>query len=307
MKQQVAVIGEGVIDRFFDAEGSRDVIGGSPLNTAVALRRAGVEATWWAKIANTAEGTAILGYAQNNGVAGEGAETIDAPAAIVGIHLNAEGVPSYDFALENAADWQWQPEDFAGLVGYAAVQVGSLTSVIEPGAGHIYKALQNLRTTTNRPLISYDPNIRPKAADSAEAASRIRSYVQKLLTVADVVKVSDEDLEWLDPNQAPSVTARQWSQTPGIQIVVMTRGAHGAAAFVNGELAAEVSGVKVEVIDTVGAGDTFMAWLLMQILETGQVPTDPAALASVLTLSAKAAAVTCSRAGCNPPLRHEVK
>lgn len=306
MEQQVAVIGEGVIDRFFDAEGFRDVIGGSPLNTAVALRRAGVDATWWAKIANTAEGTAILGYAKNNGVAGEGAVTIDAPASIVGIRLNAEGVPSYDFALDNAADWQWQPQDFAGLAAYAAVQVGSLTSVIEPGAGHIYRALQNLRADTHRPIISYDPNIRPKAADSAEAASRIRDYVQKLLTVADVVKVSDEDLEWLDPNKAPSEMALQWSKTPSVQIVVMTRGANGAAAFVNGKLVAEVAGVKVEVIDTVGAGDTFMAWLLMQILEIGQVPADPTELMAILTLSAKAAAVTCSRAGCNPPLRNEV-
>jgi fructokinase len=306
MNQQVAVIGEGVIDRFFDAAVSRDVIGGSPLNTAVALRRAGVDATWWAKISNTAEGTAILGYAQNNGVAGEGAEILDAPAAIVGIHLNAEGVPSYDFALDNAADWQWQPEDFVGLASYSAVQVGSLTSVIEPGAGNIYKALQNLRTTAHRPLISYDPNIRPKAADSAESAARIRGYVQKLLSVADIVKVSDEDLEWIDANQESAETARQWSQTPSIQIVVMTRGANGAAAFVNGKLVAEVPGVKVEVIDTVGAGDTFMAWLLMQILETGRVPEDPTELTSILSLSAKAAAVTCSRAGCNPPLRDEV-
>jgi fructokinase len=307
MKQQVAVIGEGVIDRFFDFEGSRDVIGGSPLNTAVALRRAGVDATWWAKISNTDEGSAILSYAQSNGVAGAGAKTIDAAAAIVGIHLNADGVPSYDFALENAADWQWQPEDFEGLAAYTAVQIGSLTSVMEPGAGHIFHALQYLRTKTGRPLISYDPNIRPKAADSAEAAARIRNSVQKLLTVADVVKVSDEDLEWLDPNQDPAKTAQQWSQTPGVQIVVMTRGANGAVAFVNGNLAAEVAGVKVEVIDTVGAGDTFMAWLLMQILESGQVPTDSAQLTSILALSAKAAAVTCSRAGCNPPLRNEVK
>lgn len=306
MNQQVAVIGEGVIDRFFDAVDSRDVIGGSPLNTAVALRRAGIDATWWAKISNTAEGQAILEYAQSNGVAGDGTSIIDAPAAIVGIHLNPEGVPSYDFALENAADWQWQPADFFHLSKYAAVQVGSLTSVIEPGAGHILHALQNLQRLPNRPLISYDPNIRPKAADSAEAARRIRSYVEQHLRVADVVKVSDEDLQWLDSINEPADTARQWSLIPSVQIVVMTRGADGAAAFIDGALVAEVAGIQVEVADTVGAGDTFMAWLLMQILELGKVPTEAPAITLLLTTSAKAAAVTCSRAGCNPPLRSEV-
>jgi fructokinase len=307
MKQQVAVIGEGVIDRFIEPTGVRDVIGGSPLNTAVAMRRAGVDATWWAKVSNSVEGKAIFSYAQQNSVTGPNTSTVEAPAAIVNIELNSAGIPRYDFAIANAADWQWSVEDLEGLSEFIAVQVGSLTSVMEPAASNILRTLNALRTRSEqRPTISYDPNIRPKAADSPEDEKRIKAIVQQLVAVADIVKVSDEDLEWIDTDTPPAETARGWSELEGVQLVVMTRGANGAIAFAGGEEVAEIPGVQVEVVDTVGAGDTFMAWLLKGILDNGSVPKESDHVAAILHKAAKAAAVTCSRSGCNPPLLSEV-
>lgn len=304
MNLNVAVIGEGVIDRFVAADESRDVIGGSPLNTAVALKRAGVKATWWAKVSNSPEGNSIVEYATQNEVAGQGITRSNKPAPIVTISLNETGVPSYDFALAGAADWDWQDEEFAGLAGFDAVQIGSLTTVIEPGSSALMGAITKLRASSNHPLISFDPNARPKAAVDDEDANRMRSIISLLVDLSDLVKVSDEDLEWFNADVPAYETARVWStRTP--KLVVMTRGSEGAVAFANGAEIATVPGVKIKVEDTVGAGDTFMAWLLAQILQSG-VPANDSEMKEILSKSAQAAAITCSRKGCNPPFATEV-
>lgn len=305
MNFKVAVIGEGVIDRFVESGAARDVIGGSPLNTAVALRRAGADATWWAKVSKSAAGESILNYAIENGVAGAGIHSSELPAPIVTIKIDNAGVPAYEFALDGAADWDWQISDFAALAEYDALQIGSLTAVLEPGSSTLVEVLRGLRQSAKPPLISFDPNARPKAAKDAADADRMRSVITELVQLADLVKVSDEDLQWLEPNTPPADVARRWSES-NPALVVMTRGSEGSVAYVAGAEIAQVGGVKVEVVDTVGAGDTFMAWLLNQVLQAGEIPQTKPELEAILAKSARAAAITCSRKGCNPPFANEL-
>lgn len=307
MQQRVAVIGEGVIDRFLEPDGPRDVIGGSPLNTAVAMRRAGLASDWWARISLDAEGSRIADYAKLNQVAGPAMTQVPLPTSIVTVELQAGGVPRYGFHLDGAADWSWQPRDFAGLSDYDVVQIGSLTAVLQPGADALLDALKQLRTMSPRPLISYDPNARPKAANDEAQADFMRTRVNALVGLADLVKVSDEDLEWLFPGQAPEASAAAWSNL-GPNLVVLTRGSEGSKAYVAGSEIASVPGVQTEVVDTVGAGDTFMAWLVRGIAvdHHNAIPTDELSVAALLARAGAAAAVTCSRKGCNPPTLAEL-
>ena len=308
MKHQVAVIGEGVIDRFVDADSTRDVIGGSPLNTAVALRRAGVDATWWNRVSTDPEGAAIFAYAEQNGVAGRGVIRVAAPTSVVRIQLNDHGVPSYTFELAGAADWSWSDADFAGLGSeYSLVQIGSLTCVLQPGSDALLKAVRGLRAGSNPPVISYDPNARPKAASDEADADRMRQRVLDFVAEADLIKVSDEDLEWLAPGVPPTATAMQWSAN-GPKLVIMTKGRQGSAAFVNGVKVADEPIIDLPLVDTVGAGDTFMAWLVRGIVTDHdcQIPSAPADISRLLQQATLASAINCSRAGCNPPLRAEV-
>ena len=308
MSTAVAVLGEGVIDRFERTTGVQDVIGGSPLNTAVALRRAGVDSTWWNRVSTDAEGQAIFDYAQLNGVAGAGVFRVPEPTSIVTVRLNEAGVPAYEFSLDGAADWGWAEAELAGFdLPYSVLQVGSLTTALEPGCTRLYEHLLALHSRSQRPLVAFDPNARPKAARDEAHADLMRARALAIVPLADLVKVSDEDLEWLAPEAPPSATAMKWS-TLGPRLVVMTKGAEGAAAFVEGVMVAEVPIHRLPLVDTVGAGDTFMAWLLRSVVvDHGvSVPVEPAAVAKMLEQAAKAAAINCSRAGCVPPTLAEV-
>ena len=308
MKHQVVVVGEGVIDRFLHGNEARDVIGGSPLNTAVALRRAGVDATWANRVSGDAEGRAIAEYALANGVAGELTLARPEPTSVVRIEVDGRGVPAYAFQLAGAVDWQWTAPELSLLFAAAPVwQLGSLTAVLEPGSTNLLATVRQAKASQTPPLISYDPNARPRAAESATAADAMRARVLEFVALSDLVKVSDEDLEWLVPGAPPSATAARWS-TNGPALVVMTRGAAGAAAFANGVKIADVPGVPTELVDTVGAGDTFMAWLLRGVVQeyAGVIPTEQTAVRNLLSTAARAAAITCSRAGCNPPALMEV-
>jgi fructokinase len=128
-----------------------------------------------------------------------------------------------------------------------------------------------------------------------------------MVQVSDLVKVSDEDLFWLKPGVDPSESARVWS-TQGPKLVVLTLGANGSKAFSEGTEIASVSGEKTNVVDTVGAGDTFMAWLVAQIAHDydSRIPSNSAEVTSLLQTASKAAAITCSREGCKPPYAGEL-
>ena len=304
------VIGEVVIDRFIHPDGSIvDVAGGSSANTAIALQRSGVPTALRARFSTDEAGRALRAHNAAQALDLSASPDVAEPASIVEVRLAADGQPSYVFRLAGAADWQWTSAELATPLpaGTALVHVGSLASVIEPGASRIREWLTALDP---RPLISFDPNARPAAASSDAEATAMRLAVEAWCRVADFIKVSDEDLRWLSPDVSESEHAAEWSRHTAF--VVMTRGADGAAVFVDGALAFEVPGVRIEVADTVGAGDTFMAWLIKGVLEgvgTRTLSTlahDPVALGAIVTRAGRAAAINCSRRGCNPPYADEV-
>ncbi len=305
---KIAVVGEGVIDRFLMNESHTDVIGGSALNTAVAMKRAGADVVWFTRLASDANGKALTQYASAEGVLANHLITGTEPASLVEIQLADDGQPTYSFCLEGAVDWNWSVDELAGLSnGFQVVQISSLSAVLDPGADLILQTVERLRTLPNPPLITYDPNARPSAAQNELQAQQMRSRIAKMVGLSDLVKVSDEDMAWLEPDRNPIDSAKLWSKQ-GPKLVVLTRGAEGAKAFSDGEELVSIHGQSVQVIDTVGAGDTFMAWLVAQIVNQFEckIPTEIAAVTSLLEKASKAAAITCSRKGCNPPFVDEI-
>ena len=300
---KIAVIGEGVIDRFVDESGHRDVLGGSALNAAVALARSGVPCTWFGRMSRDAEGESLVAYAQAEGVAA-GVVRVEEPASIVTVML-AQGSPTYEFALAGASDWGWQTAELSGLSSFDLIQVNSLTAVLEPSSTHLFEYLNSLRNSVSNLIVSYDPNARPRAASTETEAEAMKARIERYVKLANFVKVSDEDLEWIRPDHSPTQTAELWS-TWGPAVVIMTRGASGAVAYIDGQEVASIPGVTIELVDTVGAGDTFMAWLLRGIHHLGHLPTTHDELVSVMSVAARAAAITCSRPGCQPPYEDEV-
>ncbi len=307
---KATVVGEVVIDRFFQADGSAmDVVGGSASNTAIALQRAGVETALRARFSRDAAGRVLRAHNEAEHLDLSAAPDVDEPASIVEVRLAADGQPAYVFRLEGAADWQWTAEELATPLpeGTGVVLVGSIASVRSPGGPRTRDWLTQL---SPRPLIAFDPNARPAAAQTEEAAREMRAGVADWCRIADFIKVSDEDLRWLSPGVAENHQAAAWSQDAAF--VVMTRGANGSAVFVDGEMVCEVPGERIEVADTVGAGDTFMAWLIRgTLLATEQhslreLAHDTGALRAIVTKAGRAAAINCTRRGCNPPFAEEV-
>jgi fructokinase len=305
---KIAVIGEGVIDRFIQGESYHDVIGGSGLNTAVAMRRAGADAIWFTRSASDPNGQALTKYAEDEGVALQPPISGIEPASLVKVTILNEGQPQYEFHLEGSVDWNWQEGELDRLdEGFDVIHVSSLSAVLDPGAKLIFNKIKELKQQATSPLISFDPNARPSAAKDQTQASLMRTRIEKIVKLVDLVKVSDEDLGWIQPEIPPYEAAGIWS-TEGPKLVVMTRGGEGVVAFSAGIEICSVPAVTIKLIDTLGAGDTFMGWLLFQIANEHNctIPVDRDAVTSLLSTAAKAAAITCSRKGCNPPFDSEI-
>ncbi|GAB3552911.1 carbohydrate kinase [Arthrobacter tumbae] len=228
------------------------------------------------------------------------------PTSVASARLDPAGGANYTFQLT------WELPDVAGhdklFNGTTLVHTGSIASMLAPGAHDVLAAIQHARPLAT---VSYDPNCRPTIIKDVAYA---RSQAEKFVALADVVKASDEDLEWLYPGQDHRESARRWLGL-GPAVVVVTRGSKGPWAVVDrGEC--EVPAPATSVVDTVGAGDSFMAALLSALvdreLDGGQRRNELRALSveqvqGVLAFAAAAAAVTVSRAGANPPTRDELR
>jgi fructokinase len=290
----ILLVGEALVDIVHRADGSIDEKpGGSPANVAITLGRLDRKPRLLTSLGDDANGRMVSAWLQESDVTVEGAvaERTSTSAA----HLDENGAASYDFAIH------WDVD--AGTAGSpAALHVGSISSVLSPGADVV---LDLVTAHRGRALVSYDPNIRQSLVDD-EAA--VRTRVEELRTRADVVKASDEDVEWLHPGEDVEVVARRWA-ADGPRLVVVTLGSEGAIAVV-GDRVLRIPGVAVSVVDTVGAGDTFMGALIDGLLSEGVYGPDarrvltelePGRLESILRRSAAAAAVTVSRPGADPP------
>ncbi len=310
----VAVIGEALIDLVqqpsADPAAEKHFIGhpgGSPFNVAVGLSRLGQPTRLLARLSRDTFGRQLRAHAESNGVDLSAAVDAPQPSTLAVVGLDANGVASYDFYLEATADWQWTRSELEQIgPGTDWVHTGSLASWTEPGATVIADYLRATAglSRAGGSVISFDPNVRASLMPSrAEAVRRIEALIE----LADVVKASEEDVSWLYPDtDVPTVLAR-WSAA-GASLVVITLGAAGAIFQQTGQRPVAVAGRSVAVVDTVGAGDAFMAGLINALIRTG---TAPAEISTELARSAVAEAIlvsalTCQRAGANPPTAAEL-
>lgn len=297
------VVGEALIDVVHRADGTVDEHpGGSPANVALTLGRLDRRAQLLAWIGTDSYGDRIRSWLSGSHVELAPGSDGAASTPIATAHLGADGGATYDFELTWAL-----PADVTIPDETVVVHTGSIAAVLEPGATAVRRVLAVARP---RATVTYDPNIRPTLMGQP---GDVRPVVESLVAGADVVKVSDEDLHWLYPGADLGVVAKRW-QRSGPALVVVTTGGDGAVA-VTAEHRLQVAAPRVEVADTVGAGDSFMGALLHGLWSAGllgadhraQLATiDEATLTGVLEQCVQVAAITVSRAGANPPRLREL-
>ena len=299
---RVLVVGEALVDVVPDRFGvPQDLPGGSPANVAITLGRLGRDVRLVTVLGDDARGELVRSWLEASRVTVLAQQPGSGRTSSAAVTLDASGAATYDFDL--AWDLGEVPQEDCDVF-----HVGSIATVLAPGADVVLEAV---RSHHGRALVSLDPNARPALTpDRAAAVAR----VEELVGLSGVVKVSDEDLEWLFPDVAPVVTATRWA-TSGPGLVVITRGGEGAVAVRPDGTTLEVPGVPVVVADTVGAGDTFSGVLIDTLLALGVSGSGGAdalrALSDrdvlqVVTTAAIGAAVTVSRPGADPPDRAEL-
>ena len=276
------------------------VVGGGPANTAKALARLGHDVHFIDGISSDAYGQSARAELLRDGVNLDLALASDKPTCTATVSLDAQGVASYEFLIDGTATFDfhssWLPDPYRFQP--QVLHIGTLVTVIEPGASALYDWA--MQVAEFAPIV-FDPNIRPSVQpdrDLYEAA------VEKWAALSAVIKVSDDDLAWLFPNQSIDDVANRWI-SDGVFLVVVTRGANGLVGF-TADGRVEVPGVKVDVVDTVGAGDTVGAIVVEAMLSHGLVELRGDILQEVLARAAGAAAITCSRQGAQPPYKHEL-
>lgn len=280
-------------------------IGGSPFNVAVGLSRLGRPAALLAGISADAAGARLLQALADEGVDTSLVVRSDAPTTLSVVSVDAAGVPRYTFYGHGTADRAITRENLPALPPQVRVlQFGSYALVVEP-VGEALRALA--ARESGRRLIAYDPNVRLNVEPDI---ARWRETVEAMAALSHIVKVSDEDLALLYPDATPSEVAQRWV-AGGVRLAVVTRGAQGCEAWTPA-FHAEATASPVEVVDAVGAGDTFQAALLTWLDEQDALRTagldalDAAQLGGMLRFAAQAAAITCSRRGADLPRRGEL-
>ncbi len=299
------VVGEALVDVVLGPEGTVRSAhpGGSPLNVAIGLSRLGHNATLLTRLAADEPGRAVLDHLAASGVRLAPGSIGPGSTSQARARLDHDGVASYEFDV----DWRLPDDAAQAAEPVELLHTGSLAAMLPPGAAVVESVV---RQAEGRATVSYDPNIRPTLLGSPEAAA---STVDRFVALSDVVKVSDEDLAWLQAGIEPTDIARRWHDL-GPGLVVVTRGGAGAEAIGSfGRV--EVGSPPTVVADTVGAGDAFSAGLLDALARHGLVGGDRRRLlrgidaetaVGLVRHAALVASVTCSRPGADPPWRHEL-
>jgi fructokinase len=301
--QRALVIGEALID-IVEREGqvTGEHVGGSPLNVAVGLARLGRGVDFLTNIGKDPRGRRIVDYLKNSGVQlVSGSTTADhTPTALA--TLDASGAAQYVF------DIAWQLTGTPEVAPPLVAHTGSIAAVLEPGCRATAALLDAYHPSAT---ITFDPNVRPALIeDGPEDAQAARGRIDRLIERCDVVKASDEDMRWIDPNRSPEQIATTWLGL-GPSIVAVTMGDQGAFALCAAG-GVRAAALRVNVVDTVGAGDAFMTGLIdalwsLNLLgaerrrELAAIGTE--ALTGVVQTAVLSSALTVARAGADLPDR----
>lgn len=303
----IAVGGENLIDFVQEDEGRIPPAyvahpGGSPMNVAMACSRQGAQAHYMTPVSTDSMGDLIAARLEADGVILATPRRSE-PTSLAVVSLT-DGAASYQFYRDGTAERQVTPESLAMAlpdtaqafhIGSLAVSGGEDAPVWE--AFHGYCKDQGLMT-------SYDPNVRPTLTPDREG---FIARVERMATKTDILKLSDEDLHWMYPDMTHLDAFERFVALSGAPLVVVTKGAEGAMATAGG-FTVDIPAAPVQpLIDTVGAGDTFMATLVRQMVDRkGDFAFDTAGLRKLIEVSSQAAAINCTRAGCQPPSLEEL-
>lgn len=300
------VIGEALVDVLSGGLSAPEAyVGGSPMNVAVGLARLGHSVGFVGQYGTDEYGDMIHRHLRDNSVI-ELCPRTDRPTSTAKGLLDPAGSATYSF------DISWDLKTLEGAAATAleeaqVLHVGSIGAFLEPGATAVIDAVERAR---GHATISFDPNVRSALIEDKEEAI---AKIEHIVSMADVVRASDSDLEWLYPDRDARDTAQAWLGL-GASLVCVTYGSGGPWAVVSGG-EARAKAVPVEVEDTVGAGDSFMAALISALVERELVTAakrdklaniSPTVVKEVIDYAARAAAITVSRAGANPPYLHEI-
>ena len=278
--------------------------GGSIFNTAIALGRLGIKTGFFTGLSTDFFGDSLKAGLEASHVSLKYLKIWDRPSTLAFVKLD-NGHARYSFFDDNSAGRMLTKKDLPKLTGdVQALHFGSISLIPEPGASTL-EALMKREAKTR--VICFDPNIRPTVIKNRR---EYLARVKRMIAMSDIVKISDEDVKWITGKDDFAATARTWLKA-GAKVVVITKGGEGAEAFTR-KISVTIVSPKVTVVDTVGAGDTFTAGVLSslskagKLTKSGMADLDEATLHDALSFAARAAAVTVSREGANPPWAHEL-
>ena len=294
------VCGEVLIDLLPGTPDRVAVVGGGPANTAKALARLGHDVNFIDGISTDDYGVKARAELLADEVNLDLALTSDKPTCLAIVTLAADRKASYEFKIDGTAtfdfDLNWLPDP--SVHKPSVLQIGTLVTIVEPGASVLYDWA--MKVAEFAPIV-FDPNIRPSVMGDRD---RYQAAVEKWAAISSVIKVSDDDLAWLFPGQPFEEIAKRWV-ADGAALVVVTRGVNGSIGYTESGVE-EALGVKIDLVDTVGAGDTVGAVIIESMVRDGILSLQGEGLKKVLNRAAAAAAITCSRAGAQPPYKHEL-
>ena len=314
----ILVIGEALIDLIESRETKgqfQAVVGGANANVALALARRGTDHQFLARISSDRFGILIKDRLGSNNVNMDYIINTDEPTTLAVISVNAQGSPTYNFYTNGTADWGWTKQELPAKetvksLNANAISFGCLTMAMEPGNLIIEAWAKDLQ---NDLTISHDINIR---AALGFDRNKERERVERVNSFSHIIKASDEDIEWLyglKPESDLTEIINNWIGNTD-KIVLLTRGSQGTRIY-RGTETIDVPARKIQVVDTVGAGDTFVANLLGQLEDNNYLGENALEklktlsnqdLAEYVRISGVAASIACERAGCEPPTLDEV-
>ena len=272
--------------------------GGGPMNSAVALAKQGLDTHFLGRLSSDAFGRQLRSHLEEAGVALDLAVDTEDPTTMAVVSLDDQGKASYAFHFDGTTNFNWKAEEFPALRAEDWLHFGSIGAVIDPGYARVLEFVAATEAT-----VSFDINVRPSTMpDRDEYFARVTAFMAAVGSGGGIVKASDEDITWLvdDPEGDPLGYAEAWAEEFGLALFVVTLGADGVGAVTRDGRRVQVPGFSIDVVDTVGAGDTFMAGFLAAYSE------NPADLEGALRRGAAAAAIVCTRKGAHPPTAAEV-
>lgn len=303
---QVLVAGEALID-FVSVGSNPDVYhampGGSPFNVAIGLARLDVPTGFLGKLSTDSFGQQLRATLLANGVAQDYVRDDDGPSTLAMIKSQPGCEPRFSFYGRDAADQQLLPEDLPEHMpdSLQAIHFGSYSMACQPIGATLTSLMQ--REHGHR-IISFDPNVRPTLIPDLET---YKAQMEGWIQLSHIVKLSQADLEILHPENQPSEIAERWLAM-GPKLVVITRGKDGATGFAKG-ITVSVLSSRIQLVDSIGAGDAFMSGLLAWLFDHQRLSLDTLALLedteirSALQFAAQVATATCVQQGADPPLR----